>query len=150
MHPKATKELSYSQLAKALEITRATLTVWRGMKGAPAGTNLDEWKKWAEANRHRLAGSKELRDEKTRHEIELLKAKLDREHRRVIPRDEVNRVLLHAATQSRTKLYQFLETEAPPKLDGLPASQMRPILREMADSVCDTMANIFEDFEKAP
>ena len=89
-----------------------------------------------------------MRDEKTKHEIELLKAKLNRENRKVIDRDEVNKLLLHLATRGRTMLYQFLETEAPPKLDGLGAAEMRPILREMADSIADEMADLVREFEK--
>lgn len=143
------KQLNWTDLAKALEVTRPTLATWRKVAGAPSEPDLVAWQKWAESNRARLAGSKELRDEKTRHEIELLKAKLDREHRKVISRDEVNKLLLTVATRQRSQLYQFLETEAPPKLDGLPAAQMRPLLREMADSICDTMAKLVEDFQTA-
>ena len=149
MHPVESKTLSWSALAKALEITRATLDVWRKIDGAPSGTDLAAWSSWAENNRSRMAGSKELRDEKTRQEIALLKAKLDREHRKVIERDEVNRLLLHISSQQRTRLYQFMDSEAAPKLDGMSAVQMRPILREFADSLCDTMAALVEDFEKA-
>lgn len=99
-----------------------------------------------------LAGKKgagqALKDEKTRHEIELLKAKLDREHRRVIDREEVNRLLLHLSTGARTELYQFMETEAPPKLDGMSAAQMRPLLREMADTICGKMADLIAQFKQ--
>jgi hypothetical protein len=45
-------------------------------------------------------------------------------------------------------LYQFLETEAPPKLDGLAAVAMRPILREMADAIADAQADLINQFEE--
>ena len=60
----------------------------------------------------------------------------------------MDRLHLFIATRAKSKLYQFLETEAPPKLDGLSASQQRPILREIADSIADEMADMFEQFAK--
>lgn len=142
------KGLSYTQLAAALEITRPTLAGYRKMPGAPKGTDLAEWQTWLAANKKNVLGSKELRDELRRHEIRLKKAQADAAERKAIPRDEVSKLLLNVATQQRSKLYQFLETEAPPKLDGLSAAEARPILREMADSICDTMAGLVEQFEQ--
>ena len=121
------------------------------MEGAPKGRDVEEWKTFVMAHKLGARGPRTegtLKDEKTRHEIEILKAKLDREHRRVIDREEVNRLLLHIGTGARTDLYQFFETEAPPKLDGMSAAQMRPILREMADSICRKMADLIEQFQR--
>lgn len=145
------RPLTWILLASKFGVSVQTIKVWRERQGAPVTTNLTEWELFVKANK--LGGIKEtaggsLRDEKTRHEIELLKAKIAKEHRRVIDRDEVSQILLHISTRARTKLYQFLETEAPPKLDGLPAVSMRPILREMADSICDEMADIVGQFER--
>jgi hypothetical protein len=142
------EQLTWSGLAKALEVTRPTLAAWRKTPGAPSAPNLESWQKWAEENRTRMGGTKELRDEKTRHEIKLLKAKLDREERRVIPRDDVNRLHLDISTRQRSMLYQFMESELPPLLDGMSAVQMRPILRERADMICDAMADLVEKFDK--
>jgi hypothetical protein len=126
-----------------------TIKVWRQKEGAPIQPDAELWD--AFVKKHELGrGIREgsLKDEKTRHEIELLKAKINREQRRVIDRDEVNQLLLHIATRSRTMLYQFLETELAPKLDGMSAVQMRPILRETADAIADMQADLVEQFEK--
>ncbi len=144
------KALTWEELAGKLGCTRQAIAVWRKRADAPLATDLEQWTDYVKKNdlggRAKMPGN--LKDEKTRHEIELLKAKLAREHRRVIDREEVNRLLLHLSTRSRTMLYQFLETEAPPKLDGLGAAQQRPILREMADSIADEMADLIGQFEK--
>ncbi len=145
-------ELSWDALAVRLGTSRQSMVNWRNMEGAPKDRNPDTWgafikEKGLGARGPRVGGS-ELKDEKTRHEIELIKARLAREKRLVIPADEVNTLLLHIATQSRTELYQFMETEAPPKLDGMSAAQMRPILREMADTICGKMEDMIKDFEE--
>jgi hypothetical protein len=131
-------ELSWDALAVRLGVSRQSVVNWRNMEGAPKGRDVEEWKAFVAANNLGARGPKTggvLKDEKTRHEIEILKARLDREHRKVIDREEVNRLLLHIGTDLRTMLYQYLETEAAPKLDGMSAGQMRPILREMADAI---------------
>lgn len=140
------KELSWDGLALALETTRQSLVKWRSLPGAPTDRDVEKWKAFKAERGLGKATGQDLKDEKIRHEIELLKAKVDREHRKVIDRDEVNRLLVHIGTDFRTMLYQFLETEAPPKLDGQSAAQMRPILREMADSILERAAGTIERF----
>lgn len=149
LHSVDAERPSWAWLARYLEVSLPTLTAWRKTSGAPKGIDVMSWKTWVENNRKRNGGSKELRDEKTRHEILLIKSKLDREDRKVIDRDEVSRLLLHIAAQQRALLYQFMDSEAAPKLDGMSAVMMRPLLREFADSLCDRMAALVEDFEKA-
>jgi transcriptional regulator with XRE-family HTH domain len=143
------KPLTWEELAGKLGVTRQAMAVWRKRADAPLGADPDQWADYVKKNE--LGGRKipgNLKDEKTRHEIELLKSKVAREQRRVIDRDEVNQLLLHIATRSRTMLYQFLETELAPKLDGMSAVQMRPILRETADSIADMQADLVEQFQK--
>ena len=146
------KALTWEELAGKLGHTRQALAYWRKRADAPLGTDFEQWREYVKKNElggngKGLAGGA-LRDEKTKHEIELLKAKVAKEQRRVIDREEVNQLLLHISSRAKTMLYQFLDTEAPPKLDGLGAAQMRPILREMADSIADEMAGVIERFER--
>ncbi len=151
MSQEASKELSWEELAVKLGVTRQSVVKWRAMEGAPADRDVEKWAAFVKANglgaKTGGPSGSALKDEKTRHEIEILKARLAREKRTVIPAEEVNALLLHLSTQSRTVLYQFMETEAPPKLDGMTASQMRPLLREMADSICEKMADLIREFE---
>lgn len=144
--------LNWKMLAAKLGVSVQSVAVWRKMPGAPLEPIWEQWEPFVKEHKlgeqvRRLSGF-ELREEKTKHEIELIKAKVAKEQRRVIDREEVNQLLLHIASRAKTMLYQFLETEAPPKLDGLPAAQMRPILREMADSIADEMAGQIERFQK--
>lgn len=150
MTPDEHSALSWEALAQKLGVTRQSLVNWRPMDGAPQDRDPAKWEAWIKEKGVGVKGRRgsELKDEKTRHEIELLKAKIDREHRRVIDREEVNRLLLHISTRARTMLYQFLETEAPPKLDGMSAAAMRPMLREMADSIADEMADLADQFKE--
>lgn len=150
-HAKQTWKALYADLG----FSHTAFATWRKLEGAPTEPDREAWirfiadKGLGETGNHVGGDREELLRQKLTREIAILDSKLDREHRRVISRDEVSRLLLHIATQQRSKLYQFLETEAPPKLDGLPAAQMRPLLREMADSICDTMAKLVEDFQSA-
>ena len=127
-------------------MTRQSVVKWRNLEGAPKDRDEVKWLAFMKDRGLGKATGQDLKDEKIRHEIELLKAKVDREHRKVIDREEVNRLLVHIGTDFRTMLYQFLETEAPPKLSGLPASDMRPILREMADSILERVSGTIERF----
>jgi len=143
--------LTWILLASKFGVSVQTIKVWRVKEGAPVTPDFEAWQAFVKKEGlgttiRGLAGSA-LKDEKTKHEIEILKAKLAREKRTVIPAEEVQALLLHLSTQSRTVLYQFMETEAPPKLDGMSAAQMRPILREMADSICEKMGDLITDFE---
>lgn len=142
--------LTWILLASKFGVSVQTMKVWRQKEGAPVTTDFPLWEEFVKKQglgMRGLAGAS-LKDEKTKHEIELLKSKINREQRRVIDRDEVNQLLLHIATRSRTMLYQYLETELAPKLDGMSAVQMRPILREVADSIADMQADLIDQFEK--
>lgn len=143
------KPLTWTLLASRLGVSSQTLREWRAKLGAPEST---DWGAWDAFVKESGLGTKgfgtPLKDEKLRHEIEILKARLAREHRQVIAREEVSRLLLHISTRGQTMLYQFLETEAPPKLAGMSAAQMRPILREMADEICEAMGGLIDEFDK--
>lgn len=144
------KPLTWTLLAGKLGVSVQAVYAWRKRPDAPTEPDFEKWEEYVKKNS--LGGGAKpsggLKDEKTRWEIEILKARTAREKRLVIPAEEVNALLLHLSTQSRTVLYQFMETEAPPKLDGMSAAQMRPILREMADSICERMADLIGEFEK--
>jgi hypothetical protein len=143
---------TWLKLAKELGYTRQAFTTWRKLPGAPTEPNADEWQTFIDANDlgnagNRVgAGREELLKEKLRTEIRLGNIKIGKEERKLIDRSEVDALHLHIGTRQRSVLYEYLETEAPPKLDGLPAAQMRPILRKMADDICDIMAGLVDEF----
>jgi hypothetical protein len=148
------KQFTWQELANQLGVTRQAIVNWRNMPGAPADRDLAAWEEYSKSHNLGAKGSRvtvsasQLKEEKTKWEIEILKNKDARDKRTTIERSEVSQLLLHIATQSRTMLYQFLETEAPPKLDGLAAVAMRPILREMADAIADAQADLINQFEE--
>jgi hypothetical protein len=143
---------TWVQLAEQIGFSTKTLRDWRRMDNAPTDTDVAKWLEFIKANGLGTAGNRvdasreELLKEKLRKEIERFDLQNDKLKRKVIDRDEVNTLLHHIATTARTELYQFLETEAPPKLDGLPAAAQRPILREMADVIADRMQDMVRRF----
>src|ERR1019366_254045 len=145
LHSADSDELTIAALAISLGVTRPTIYAWLKLPGCPAKRVVADWQKWVkDAN----LDSQSLRDKKTAAEIKLLNAKLDREERRSIAKVEVDQLLLHISSRSRSMLYQFMETELPSKLDGMSAGQMRPILREKADEICDAMADLINKLEQ--
>ena len=144
-----TKELSWEALAIRLGVTRQSVVNWRLLDGAPTTWDEAAWGAFIKEKGLGVKGAKvgsALKDEKTRHEIELLKAKLDREHRKVIDAEEVNRLLMHIGVDFKTELYRLMESELAPKLDGMSAVQMRPILREAADGILERCSGTIERF----
>ncbi len=135
-----------SQLARRLKIHRAQLDALLHRPGAPApdkhktyevaaviahiadardGSTLDTLR----AARLREIG---LRCEKLRQEIEL-------SAKRAVSLADVDAFLKAEARRLTFHIYAGIESELPPKLDGLPAAQMRPMLREWADKLIDSM-----------
>jgi hypothetical protein len=143
---------TWLQLAEQLGFSARIMRDWRRLPGAPAETDLAKWQEFIKANGLGTPGNRvdasreELLKEKLRKEIERFDLQNDKLRRKLIDREEVNALLQHIAIQARTELYQFLETEAPPKLDGLPAAAQRPILREMADAIADKMQDMVKRF----
>ena len=135
---------TWKDLADALGFDARTLRNWKGKRGAPQRPDPVAWAAFVEANglgdassilsRLRVARLKEvgLRCEKLRQEIDIASKK-------AVSVTAVSAMLGRLATLLRSQLYNGIESELPPKLDGLSAAQIRPILRQFADSVCETM-----------
>ena len=144
--------MSWDALAKKLGVSRQAVVLWRKLDGAPESRDVPSWEAFVAKNGLNVNGQgkptdmRQLKEEKLVLDIALTQAKLNRENRKVIERDEVNRLLVHIGAEFRTNLYQFLETEAPPKLDGMSSAQMRPILREMADAILARAADTIARF----
>lgn len=146
---------TWVKLSKEIGYTRQAVSGWRKLPGAPTEPNADEWQAFIDANDLGNAGNRvgadraELLKEKLRKEIRLAEIKIEKEERKLIDRAEVDALHLHISTRQRSMLYQYLETEAPPKLMNLNATQMRTVLREMADSICDEMVSLVSEFENS-
>lgn len=122
------------------------------MKGAPQDRDVEAWGKFIRENGLGSSGKHGtpvgLREVKIQKEVELLDLKIKRQRAELIDRDEVANRFLHIATRQRAMLYQYLETELPPRMDGLPAAEGRPLLREVADKICEAMAEAMADFNR--
>lgn len=146
------KDQTWAEVAAALGCDLRNLQIWRKRPDAPTGKDIPAWLAYRDANGLGESGPKmaykELREAKLVEEVALLKIKKAKEERRMIDRDEVDELLHHIAANQRSRLYQYLETELPPKCEGLTAAQLRPIFRAAADDVCDQMAALVARWTK--
>lgn len=90
----------------------------------------------------------DVKQENTVKKNRLLDLQIAKEERRMIPRADVDELLHHIGAMARTTLYQALETELPPRLDGMSASEIRPVTKAVADEICDAMKDIITRWKK--
>ncbi len=67
--------------------------------------------------------------------------------RQLVAKDDVERLLVLISTQQKAILYQAMESELPVRLDGLPAGEIRSVLRTVADGICGRMVEIVDAFK---
>lgn len=142
-------------LARALGVTHTTIAGWRSRfpEEVPSDYNLEAWQ--ALVAKHDLgesgpkATNADLKAEKLKHEVEILRIKIEKEKGRLIETGKVDELLHHIAARQRILLTQLFEVELPPRVEGLPAAQVRPILRAAADQICDEMGPIVERWKAA-
>ncbi len=144
---------SNRKLAAAVGVSHTSIGRWRKeFKDAPKGYDLAEWEEFMNAHYLDSTGermspeSRELYNEKLRVSIRLLKLKHEVMTGQRVPADSLDRWLFNTATRLRTMLYQFMETEAPPKLDGLNEAQIRIIMREFADLLMSTLQDMTDAY----
>lgn len=148
MQSPAPKELSWSALARGLGVTRPTLYVWKSKPGHPEGRKLEDWQKWVDENDlGGDGGNPDLKDENLRLRNQKLQLEIAEKERKSIPKAEADRVVFHLATTTKTMIYQGTESTLAPKLDGMSAAQMRPILREWADEIVGRLASVSKELE---
>lgn len=146
-------------LAKKLGCSHASIASWRArFPGvAPAGNDVRRWRKFLRV--HGLGGTAagelaQLRRARITAEelrVRKLRRELDIADRQTITIAEVDAMHLQMATTLRAELYNACESVLPVKLEGLTAVQVRVILREFADGLCDRLAAIeLEHRERAP
>lgn len=147
---KPSEDTTWSGLAKRLRVSRQAINEWRKLPGAPTDADTESWKRFIEEQQLGGAGNKvgkrreQLLEEKVEKQNKLLDLQIAREESRMVPRAEVDQMLMTLATQQRSILYQKLENELPPKIDGLPIAESRAALRAAADEICDLMVTLIE------
>lgn len=143
-------------LAKALGVTHASISAWRQKFAgeAPAGHDVAAWKAFIEEQGLGVANNRVSKDREhwlTRGaaaRARLLELEEQRLRGETIRRADVDGVHLLIASRARGLLIQHLETELAPKLEGLSAADMRPVLRQTVDAVCDVMGELGSEMEK--
>lgn len=143
--------VSWTILASRLGCSVPTLYAWRGRADAPTEPHLEQWKAYvvaAELGKEKRDLGAELRTKKAEAEIEFIRARTARARRETILLSELNEMHLELSTQVRAELFHWLESVLPPKLEGRSASEIRILLREAGDSICDRMADKLKRFEE--
>jgi hypothetical protein len=150
---KPSTDSTQAGLAKRLHVTRAALSAWSNLDGAPLGWDYDEWRAFMKDQSLGVSGNRtsadkeELQKEKLRGEIRLNELKIAKEERTSVSRADVDALLLHIATMQRTVLYPALERELPPRAEGRTAAEIGLVGREIADRLCDIFAASVESWK---
>lgn len=154
---KDTKTVTTSRLAEIFGINRKTLAQWRKEgKNVPDKVGgkepLAEWRRWFEANPD--AGHFDGKPSKSREEllavkvaveIDLLEIKRDRERGKLIPRAEVEELLVRIAMAMQSYLRRY-EREIPALCLGLTLSQSTPLVKARTRELQDVLSNTSTDF----
>lgn len=154
---KDTETVTTSRLAEIFEINRKTIAQWRKEgKNVPDKVDgkepLAEWRRWFEANP--AAGHFDGKPNKSREEllavkvaveIDLLEIKRDRERGKLIPRHEVEELLVRIAMAMQSYLRRY-EREIPALCLGLTLSQSIPLVKARTRELQDVLSNTSTDF----
>jgi phage terminase Nu1 subunit (DNA packaging protein) len=152
-----TETVTTSRLAEIFGINRKTLAQWRKEgKSVPDKVGgkepLAEWRRWFDANPD--AGHFDGKPSKSREEllavkvaveIDLLEIKRDKERGKLIPRHEVEELLVQIAMAMQSYLRRY-EREIPALCLGLTLSQSTPLVKARTRELQDVLANTTTDF----
>lgn len=131
--------MSNRKLAAALGVDEKALRNWLKRPDAPKGKTLEVWQAYIEAN-HLAKGMTrrsyaELREEKIKEEIDLLRLKKRREEGNSIAIEDVRGYLSRLAAKWDQLLTQKLETEIPARLQGKDIVAARAEARAVHDEI---------------
>jgi transcriptional regulator with XRE-family HTH domain len=131
--------MSRRQLAKELGVDEKALRQWETRPDAPQSKDVAEWKAYIEAN-HLAKGMTrqsyaDLREEKIKEEIALLRLKKRREEGKTILIDDVREYLGRLGAKWDQLLTQKLETEIPARLVGKDIVAARAEARAVHDEI---------------
>ncbi len=146
---------TWGNLSKHLKVSRQSVTEWRKLPGAPQEPASGPWKAFVEEHGLGVVGNRKshrrefLLESAVEKKNRLLDLEIAQKERRTIYRADVNKLLLHVASQQRAVLYAALEREYPGKVVGRTAGEISQRGRELADRVCDIMNREIETWQKS-
>ena len=140
---------NYTELAKALKVSRRTLQNWRKLQGAPKPQsngkhNVIQWENFR-MEKHLKGG--EISDkakmdlEKVRMDVELKRQKLDIINGQMIDRELVKERLNKLVSETVQSLERILVSELPARLSGLNESEISAVCKE-------TIGDLLNEFRK--
>ena len=145
-------EMTGKALAESLGMSENHLyRIRRKESDAPAVNNLEVWKEYMASrdnfNIMRPCKSREeWQTEKTRLECVRLGIQIEQLEGELIEVEQLDKIVQQHAMKARSKLYNLLDT-LPGNIEGESKSEIRKILQEAFDSVCDGMSS--ESYEES-
>ena len=146
---------SRSGLARALGFSHAAINKWqKDRPDAPKTLDEGEWRAFIERNELGTAGNRnepgynEARTQSLIWQTKLIKIRVAKEQRKLIPADEVDSFLLFLASRIKSGVYQSFCQEAAPKLPGLDVTDIRRMLRESADVLIVSWQTMLDDWAR--
>jgi len=137
--------MSRRALAAALGVDEKALRDWEKRPDAPKERTVEAWQPYIEANHlgkgMTRASYAQLREEKIREEIRLLKLKAQREEGKTILVDEVSDFLKDWTANLDMALTAELEVNSPPLLAGKSVVEVREALRAVHDRIREATRN---------
>lgn len=138
------KKETQRAVAAALKITTESLRLYRKLRGAPAGWNIEEWRTFIEQRGLAKASSDVLSELKVLIAQEELKKK-GRENAvaegRIIEQETVSDFLRDWMAKMDLLLSSELEVNAPPLLAGKSILEVREEMRRIHDRIRDATKN---------
>jgi hypothetical protein len=139
-----TKKETQRAVAAALRISTESIRLYRKLKGAPAGWNIEEWRTFVEQRGLNKASSDVLSELKVLIAQEELKKK-GRENAvaegRIIEQETVSDFLRDWMAKMDLLLSSELEVNAPPLLAGKSILEVREEMRRIHDRIRDATKN---------
>jgi hypothetical protein len=139
-----TKKETQRAVAAALRISTESIRLYRKLKGAPAGWNIEEWRTFVEQRGLNKASSDVLSELKVLIAQEELKKK-GRENAvaegRIIEQETVSEFLRDWMAKMDLLLSSELEVNAPPLLAGKSILEVREEMRRIHDRIRDATKN---------
>lgn len=146
------KELSMQEIAKELGLSRQTLydLIKKYPKEVPKGKARKLLSAW-QACIPKLQSQVDVGggdDSKSMWEIKKLKLacesmqiELDRRKGRLVPADEVASAVMQLASRAKGLLRWYLESQLPPRIEGLSAVEARAVLVGVCDEICKALSD---------
>lgn len=138
------RKLAAALKAEGVSVVEGTLRLHQKRGDAPKNLTVEAWKPYLEAHASKAVTTKslaELREEKLKEEIRLLKLKAQREEGKTILVDEVSGFLKDWTARLDMALTAELEVNAPPLLAGKSIVEVREGLRAVHDRLREATKN---------